>query len=71
MRKLNDCLASKFYSICDDIKMSRTREDLNFHVGDACGFASGLLLSDVIDFDCYTAMHDYISVVQAGCCSNK
>lgn len=53
---------SKFYSLCDDINMSHTSEDLNFHVGVACGFASGLLLTCTIDCDCYTAMQDYIGV---------
>lgn len=71
MRKLNDCLASKFYNLCDDIKMAHTSEDLNFHIGVACGFASGLLLSHAIDFDCYTAMQDYISVVFDGWHSTK
>lgn len=64
MKKLNDSLKNKFYNVCEDIKNSRNFEALNFNVGVACGFASGLLLSRTIVFDCYTAMHDHISVVR-------
>lgn len=71
MKKLNNFLGNKFYGVCEDIKNSRDVEDLNFHVGVACGFASGLLLSHTIDFDCYTAMHEYISAVRDGWCLNK
>lgn len=45
MKKLDDFLGNKFYDVCEDIKNSRNVEDLNYHVGVACGFASGLLLS--------------------------
>lgn len=67
MKKLNNGLARKFYDMCEDVKNSQNFEDLNFHVGVACGFASGLFLSNVIGIDCYTAMHDYINIVRGQC----
>lgn len=66
MKKLNDVLANKFYNECEEIKNARNSEDLNFHVGVACGFASGLLLSHLIDMECYTAMHLYIGTLHDG-----
>lgn len=71
MKKLNDCLGRRFYDMCEVVKNSQNSEDLNFHVGAVYGFASGLLLSHTIDFDCYTAMHEYISVVRDGWHSTK
>lgn len=71
MKKLNDCLARRFYDMCEDVKNSQNSEYLNYYVGTVCGFASGLLLSHAIDFDCYIAMHEYISVVREGWHSTK
>lgn len=66
MKKLNDLLGRRFYDMCEDVKNSQNSEDFYYYVGAVCGFASGLLLSNAIDFDCYTAMHEYISVVRKG-----
>lgn len=63
MKGLNDVLASRFYALCDDIRNSLNSEELNFQVGVACGFASGLFLTDTIDIDCYKAMREYIDIV--------
>lgn len=67
MKNLNNVLARKFYDMCEDVKNSQNFEDLNFHVGVACGFVAGLFLSKVIDIDCYTEMHDYINIVRDQC----
>ena len=63
MKKLNGVLASRFYDMCEGIKNSLNNEDLNFYFGIACGFASGLLLTDTIDIECYKAMREYIDTV--------
>lgn len=67
MKKLNDGLARRFYDMCEDVKNSSNTEDLNYYVGAACGFASGLFLSNLVDIYCYTAMHDYIKNARAQC----
>lgn len=67
MKGLNNVLAKKFYDTCENIKKCKNSDDLNFYVGVACGIASGLMLSGVIDVDCYTAMHLYIGVVREQC----
>lgn len=67
MKKLNDVLAKKFYGTCENIKNAQNSDDLNFYVGVACGIASGLMLSGVIDVDCHMAMHLYIGVVRDEC----
>lgn len=67
MKKLNDVLAKKFYDTCENIKNAQNSDDLNFYVGVACGIASGLMLSGVIDVDCHMAMHLYIGVVRDEC----
>lgn len=67
MKGLSNVLAKYFYDTCKNIKNSKNRDDLNFYVGVACGIASGLILSDVIGFDCYTTMHLYISVARDEC----
>lgn len=67
MKQLNDFLATRFYNVCEDIKNSLNSDDLNFHVGVACGFASALFLTDTIDSDCYSAMHEYIFIVREQC----
>ena len=64
MKKLNDNLAKRFHDLCNDIKNAQYSEDFFFRVGVASGFASGLFLSNVIDIDCYTAMHDYINIAR-------
>lgn len=63
----NDALARRFYDMCEDVKNSRNTEDLNYHLGVACGFATGLFLSNLVDIDCYTAMHDCINNVREQC----
>lgn len=67
MKNLNGALAKKFLDTCDNIKNAQNSDDLNFYVGAACGIASGLFLSDLIDVDCYTSMHLYIGVMRDGC----
>lgn len=67
MKDLNGRLAKKFLDTCEDIKNSQSIEDLNFYCGLACGLASALFLSDVIDIDCYTAMHLHIGVARDEC----
>lgn len=67
MKDLNGMLAKKFLDTCEDIKNSQSIEDLNFYSGLACGLASALFLSDVIDIDCYTAMHLNIGVARDEC----
>lgn len=67
MKKLNDVLAKKFYETCENIKNAQNSDDLNFYIGVAFGFTSGLLLSDVIDVDCYSAMNIYISARRDEC----
>lgn len=67
MKKLNDGLARRFYDMCEDVKNSLNAEDLNYKVGVACGFASGLFLSNLVDIDCYSAMHDYINNAREQC----
>lgn len=61
MKKLNDKLAMRFNDLCNDVKNAQYSKDFFFRVGVASGFASGLFLSNVIDIDCYTAMHDSIN----------
>jgi hypothetical protein len=60
MKKLNDVSVRRFYAMCEDIKNSLTSEELNFNVGVACGFASGLFLTDTVNIDCYKAMRECI-----------
>ena len=67
MKQLNGVLAKKFYDTCENIKNSKNSDDLNFYVGVACGIASGLLLSGVIDIECDMAMHLYIGVARDEC----
>ena len=67
MKDLNCVLSKKFLYTCDSIKNAKNSDDLNFYVGVACGIASGLWLSGVIDIDCYTAMHLHICVVRDEC----
>lgn len=67
MKTLNDVLAKKFYETCEKIKNAKNSDDLNFYVGVACGIASGLILSGVIDVDCHRAMHLYIDVARDEC----
>lgn len=67
MKELNDLVAKKFYDTCENIKNSQNSDDLNFYVGVACGIASGLMLSGVIDVDCHMAMHLYIGEVRDEC----
>lgn len=67
MKGLNDVLASRYYALCDDIRNSLNSDELNFQVGVACGFASGLFLTDTIDIDCYKAMREYIDIVSELC----
>lgn len=67
MKDLNDVLAKKFLETCDNIKNAQNSDDLNFYEGSACGIASGLLLSGLIDVDCYTLMHLYIDVMRVEC----
>lgn len=67
MKDLNYVLSKKFLDTCDNIKNAQNSDDLNFYVGVACGIASGLWLSGVIDADCYMAMNLHISVVRDGC----
>ena len=67
MKGLNNVLASRYYALCDDIRNSSNSEVLNFQVGVACGFASGLFLTDTIDIDCYKAMRKYIDIVSVVC----
>ena len=65
MKKLSISLSNRFYKMCENIKNSQNYNDLNFHLGVACGFSSALMLSDVIDFDCYVAMREYIDTVHS------
>lgn len=58
--KLNACLSGRFYQICENVKNSKNREDLNFNFGVACGFSSALFLAHTIDIDCYKAMREYM-----------
>lgn len=67
MEKLSNELARRFYDMCESVKNAQNSEALIFSVGEACGFASGLLLSNVIDIDCYTTMHDYINIARDQC----
>jgi hypothetical protein len=67
MKGLNDVLARRYYALCDDIRNSLNSEELNFRVGVACGFASGLFLTEKIDIDCYKAMREYIDIVSELC----
>lgn len=67
MKDLDEKLAKRFLNVCDNIKNSQSIEDLNFYYGLACGLASALFLSDVIDIDCYTAMHLHIGVARDEC----
>lgn len=67
MKKLSNILANRFYEMCENIKNSQNHDDLNFHLGSACGFSSALLLSDVIDIDCYVAMREYINNAHDTC----
>jgi hypothetical protein len=67
MKKLNDVLAKKFYETGENIKNAQNSDDLNFYVGLGFGIASGLMLSGVIDVDCYTAMHIYICARRDEC----
>ena len=67
MKDLNYVLSKKFFDTCENIKNAQNSDDLNFYVGVACGIASGLLLSDVIDIECHVAMHLYIGVVRDEC----
>lgn len=71
MKKLSDSLARRFYEMCENIKNTQNSDDLNFHLGTACGFSSALMLSNVIDFDCYVAMREYIDAVHDNWYLNK
>lgn len=62
MKQLNSVLNSRFHNMCEDIKKSNS-EDLDFYIGIACGFVSGLFLTDTIDNDVYTEMREYIDTV--------
>lgn len=62
MKQLNSVLSSRFHDICEDIKKSNS-EDLDFYFGLACGFVSGLFLTDTIDYDGYMEMREYINTV--------
>lgn len=63
MKDLDEKLAKRFLNVCDDIKNAKSVEDLMFHVGVACGFASELFLSNAIDVDCHTSMFHHIGVM--------
>lgn len=71
MKGLKNNLARRFYEICEDVKNSQNEKDLIFNFGVACGFTSALMLADVIDMDCYTAMYEYIREVRYGYHSTK
>ena len=64
MKNLNERLMSRFYDLCDDIKEVTTIEYLDFRLGLACGFISGLFLADIIDISSYKKMHEYISTLR-------
>ena len=64
MKNSNDRLLSRFYGLCDDIKEVTTIEYLDFRLGLACGFISGLFLADIIDISSYKKMHEYISTIR-------
>lgn len=67
MKNLNDVLVRRYYDLCDSIRNSSDSDELNFQVGVACGFVSGLLLTDTIDIDCYKEMRGYIDIVSEMC----
>lgn len=67
MKDLDYVLSKYFFKTCESIKNAQDSDDLNFYVGVACGIASGLLLSDVIDIVCYETMHHYIAVARDKC----
>ena len=64
MKNSNDRLLSRFYELCDDIKEVTAIEYLDFRLGLACGFISGLFLADIIDISSYEKMHEYISTIR-------
>ena len=64
MKNLNERLLSRFYDLCEDIKKTTKIEDLDFRLGMACGFISGLFLADIIDIGSYQKMHEYISTLR-------
>lgn len=66
MKNLNERLVDRFYDLCKDIKKSQKIEDLDFRLGLACGFISGLFLADIIDISSYQKMHEYISALRVG-----
>lgn len=67
MKVLNDKLAKKFIVTCENIKNAQNSDVAHFYVGVACGIASGLFFSGVIDIECYTEMHLYIDAVRDEC----
>lgn len=66
MKNSNERLLSRFYELCNDIKKVTKIEDLDFRLGLACGFISGLFLADIIDIGSYQKMHEYISTLRDG-----
>ena len=66
MKNSNERLLRRFYELCNDIKKVTKIEDLDFRLGLACGFISGLFLADIIDIGSYQKMHEYISTLRDG-----
>ena len=64
MKNSNDRLLRRFYDLCDDIKEVTTIEYLDFRLGLACGFISGLFLADIIDISSYEKAHEYIRTIR-------
>lgn len=64
MKNSNDRLLNRFYDLCEDIKKSKDFEDLNFRLGLACGFISGLFLADIINISSYENAHEYIRTIR-------
>ena len=64
MKNSNERLLNRFYDLCNDIKKVTKIEDLDFRLGLACGFISGLFLADIIDISSYQKMHEYISTLK-------
>ena len=64
MKNSNDRLVSRFYDLCEDIKKVTKIEDLDFRLGLACGFISGLYLADIINISSYENAHEYIRTIR-------
>lgn len=70
MKKLNSVLANRYYQMIEDIKISKSYEDLRTAHGVCLGFAAALFIADIIDLECYNAMMD-LALKQAECRIDK